>query len=199
MTEAEFEGCVRRICAGDKSGLKDIYEAYMPYLYTTIFYVLQNKENAEDVTSDFFIKFWTLAEDYKPGNGHKGYLATIARNMAIDYLRKHKREVLVDGFEENKDRNRGDKENAAPIPDSPEEASLSSGWQSSTVENDVVAQISLKEAMEHLKPEEKEIIHMKVMGDLTFKEISNILNVPMGTVTWRYREGIEKLRRCGYE
>ena len=67
------------------------------------------------------------------------------------------------------------------------------------VEDGVVEQLSIEKTLEQLKPEEREIINMKVLSDMTFKEISEILQIPMGTVTWRYREAIKKLRRCGYE
>lgn len=59
--------------------------------------------------------------------------------------------------------------------------------------------MNLKEALATLKPKEREIINMKIMGDMTFQEIADILGKPLGTVTWQYREAINKLRRCGYE
>ena len=55
------------------------------------------------------------------------------------------------------------------------------------------------EALDRLKPEEREIVDMKVLSEMTFKEISEILQIPMGTVTWRYQAAIKKLRRYGYE
>lgn len=198
MTEAEFEGSIRRICAGDKNGLKEIYEAYFPYLYSVILGIVKSRENAEDIASDFFIKLWTLAESYKPGNGHKGYLATIARNMAIDFIRKQKREVLMAGFEENKDANQPQQAGIAVSDELPMGSEVAAtGGQSP--EGQVVAKLSMQEALSRLKPAEQEIINLKVMGELTFQEISDVLGQPMGTVTWRYREAINKLRRCGYE
>lgn len=199
MTEAEFEGCVQRICAGDKNGLKDIYEAYFPYLYSVIYGIVQNKENAEDVTSDFFIKLWMAAESYKPGNGHKGYLATIARNMAIDFIRKRKREVLTESFEQPSYGEDGNDQSMVAVSSEGQVGSNILQTDSNTPENEVISNISLKEALDRLKPEEREIINWKVLGEMTFQEIADLTGAPMGTVTWRYREAIKKLRRCGYE
>jgi len=53
--------------------------------------------------------------------------------------------------------------------------------------------------LELLKPKEREIIHLKILGELTFQEIADILKIPLGTVTWRYHNAIKKLRRHGYE
>ena len=66
-------------------------------------------------------------------------------------------------------------------------------------EDELVESLALKEALDRLKPSEREIINLKIMGDLTFREISEVLQIPMGTVTWRYRSAVEKMRRFGYE
>ncbi len=111
MNEQQFENAVARMVQGDKTGLKEIYLNYAGYIYRIIYEVLQNKENAEDVTSEFFIRLWDKAEQFKPGNGHKGYLAVIARNMAVDFLRKHKKEelsaLLQDLGQEGEEDNKG--------------------------------------------------------------------------------------------
>lgn len=85
MNEHQFEDAVARMIRGDKTGLKDIYEAYVGYIYRIVYEILQNRENAEDVTSDFFIRLWDRAGQFKSGGGHRGYLAVMARNMAIDF------------------------------------------------------------------------------------------------------------------
>ena len=188
VTEERFAECMQAIANGDRDALKEIYEEYLPYLYTIVLGVVQQRETAEDVTSDVFIRIWNSAAKFQPGSGHKGWLATIARNMAIDELRKHKREVLMGG-------GGGDEENdGGGIEDFSEQETPSEG-----VEDEVVEQLSVMEALDRLKPEEREIVDMKVLSDMTFKEISEILQIPMGTVTWRYQAAIKKLRRYGYE
>lgn len=83
---------MRRMQKGDKTGLKEIYEAYISYIYAVIRGVVKNKENAEDLTAEFFIKLWNMADQYKAGSGHKTWMTVIARNMAIDFMRKAGRE-----------------------------------------------------------------------------------------------------------
>ncbi len=172
---------MERLCRGDKSALKEIYEEYLSYLYSIAYSVLGSRENAEDVTSECFIKLWKTAKRYKPGNGHKGYLATIVRNMCIDLLRKQGREVYEDPPDKD----------ASP---NPRKELTSEGF-----EDTVVEQMSLADALDTLKSAEREIINLKFMGGHTFKEIAQILRKPMGTVTWQYNEAIKKLRKYGYE
>ena len=177
MQENQFHMCMKKIKTGDKSALHEIYEEYVGYIYSIVYQVVLNKEDAEDVTSEFFIKLWKLADTYESRNGHKAWIATIARNMAIDLLRKNKREVLTEDFADSI------AENASP----------------DNVESEVISDMSLKEALNTLKPGEQEIVNLKIMGELTFQEIADILKQPLGTVTWRYQNAIKKLRRYGYE
>ena len=62
-----------------------------------------------------------------------------------------------------------------------------------------MVEMSVEEALAVLNSAEREIITLKIMGDMTFKEIAALLDQPMGTVTWKYQNAIKKLRRCGYE
>lgn len=181
MTEEQFNSAIKLILSGNKTGLRLIYDAYLPYIYQVILGIVSRKEDAEDITSDFFIKLWQSAGSYKEGNGHKGYLATIARNMALDFLRKQRREVL-ESFSK-------DEEDEVPIVEP---------VSSDNTEEEVTTNIALNEALSTLKEKERVIIDMKVLSDMTFQEIANVLGIPIGTVTWRYQEAIKKLRRCGY-
>lgn len=184
MTDQQFNDCLVRIRNKDKSGLHEIYEEYISFIYHVVLDIVKNRENAEDITSEFFIKLWDRSDGYRPGSGHKGYMATIARNMAIDHIRKYRREELTAGMED---------EDAPPD----EIASAESG--SSSPEEEVVATLSVEQALDRLKPVYRQIIIMKVLSDMTFKEIASVLEMPMGTVTWNYQEAIKQLRRFGYD
>lgn len=183
MTEEQFNMAMERIRKKDKSALKEIYDEYLGFIYNTVYHVVGHKETAEDITSEFFIRLWEKADQYKPGSGHKGYLATIARNMTIDYLRKYQKESLIDQTESESDNEMSTQE----------ESSVS------TLEEEVVETLSVEEALSRLKPLYRQIVTMKVLGDMTFKEISQVLGIPQGTVTWNYQDALKKLRRFGYE
>lgn len=170
MTDKEFEQCMSAMAAGDRDGLRYIYDAYLKLIYAVVYDTIGQREEAEDVTSEFFIKLYSIAGSYKPGNGHRRWIVTIARNMAVDRIRKIDREALVDEI--------------------PETA------QGSSMEEYVVDRVSLKEVMESLKPDEREIVDLKVAGGFTFREISELVGKPMGTVTWLYNNAIKRLRRC---
>lgn len=174
MEQQEFEKCMEQIRLGNKDGLREIYENYVGYVYTIIYGILGNKENAEDVTSEFFIRLWNSVSTYRKGNAHRAWLSTIAKNMALDYLRKHRREL-------------------------PLEDELTNVSVEQNIEQEVVGEMTVMQALETLQEEERKVVDMKILAEMTFREISDILGVPLGTVTWRYQNAIRKLRRCGYE
>ena len=95
---------------------------------------------------------------------------TIAKNMAIDRIRKIDREMLVDEMPERD--------------------------EGKTMESQVVENLTLKQAVATLKPEEQEILDLKVVGGFTFKEIAEMKGRSIGTITWIYNQAIQKLRRC---
>lgn len=175
---------------GDRDALKEVYEEYVSYIYHIVRQLLSTREEAEDITSEFFIRLWEKSESYRGGSGHKGWMAAIARNLAIDYIRKRKREEPVDFSAE---RAAEDGQNFAVC------SAMQREQAGESVEEQVLSDISMEEALALLKESERRVVHMKIVADMTFQEIADILEEPLGTVAWRYREAVKKLRRCGYE
>ena len=170
MREEKFLEIIENIKYGNLQGIKEIYDVYIKLIYHVIYNIVQKKEDAEDITSDFFVKLIKNAPKYQSDN-HKAWLVTVAKNMAYDYMRKNKKEVLVDEV--------------------PESNVVDTG-----IEINITNRVYLEDLIKILKPKEKEIIDLKILGGFTFKEISKILKLPMGTVTWDYNSGLKKLRRA---
>lgn len=170
MTEQLFNENISQICRNEKEGLQRIYEDYGPMIYSVVWEILRDREDAEDVASEFFIRLWDVADTYRPGRGHRAWMIAIARNMAIDHLRKRRREEPVEIVPE-------------PAREQP------------AMEETLVDSLSLGQALATLKDEERQIVDLKIMGELTFREIAEILGKPRGTVAWCYRTAIGKLKK----
>lgn len=80
---------------GDREGLRRVYDEYLKLIFAVVYDTIGQREEAEDITSEFFIKLYKIAGAYRPGNGHKRWLVTIAKNMAVDRVRKLDRELLA--------------------------------------------------------------------------------------------------------
>ncbi len=179
MTNEEFEFALDLLAQGNKDGLKMIYDAYAKLIYSVVKDTVGHCEDAEDITSEFFIKLIRVAGSFKKGAPHKAWLVKIARNMAIDAIRKSKKVIPVEQVDMD----------------------FAGALQGLSVEKQTVLAEDMRKAMLTLSRKEREIIDMKLLGGLKFKEISAVTKLPMGTVTWLYNQGIRKLRRClsGYE
>lgn len=186
MTDEAFGSAIEALAQGDKNALREIYEGYVRFIYAVVYDLVKHKEEAEDITSEFFIKLVRVAGSFRKGSPHKAWLVQIARNMAIDAMRKNGREVLEYAASDDED---GDATSGVIERSGAEE-------HAKDVENKAVLSEDMRNAMATLKPKEKEIIDMKLLGQLTFKEIAETTGQPIGTVTWLYNQGIIKLRRC---
>lgn len=173
MTDRQFERRIKLIQQGDKQGLKEIYDEYGKMIYQCVFQILHNPQDAEDVTSDFFMKLWKIADTYCFGGKHKRWLVTIARNMALDLIKKRSHEQLTINDGED-------------FRDEPAD--------SVSTEETVTGKMAVAEALDRLDESEREIVNMKIFADMTFKDIAAVLEKPIGTVTWKYRNAITKLR-----
>lgn len=175
MTDTQFEENITLILHGSKDGLKAIYDEYIQTVFAVVLSIVKHRQNAEDVTSDVFIKLWNKADTYRFGGKHKTWLMAIARNTAIDSLRSDKHLLSIDELKESQ-----------------EEIGAS-------LETQICDKIPLQNACSQLKPLEQQIVSMHVLGDLSFKDVSQILKKPLGTVAWTYRNAINKLRRYDYD
>lgn len=167
MSELEFQRCLKEIDIGQKEALKKIYDYYGHAVYSYALSIVKCTSLAEDICQEVFIKIWDNSNKYRRLGNPKGWIMTITRNTAIDYLRKYKREDIIGEFHIAVDRDMSDEINQ---------------------------KIYITEALAQLKDEEREVVILHAISDLTFKCIGEILNKPLGTVTWRYREAIKKLR-----
>lgn len=174
MTNTEFEASIKLIISNNKDGLESIYKEYITSIYSLVLSIVKNKENAEDITADFFIKLWLKAHTYNFNGHHKRWLMTLAHNMSIDFLRKNSKELLTEDI--HIDCN-----------------------SSSSMESEVHDKLLMNTLLSNLNISEREIVILHLVNDLTFKDISKILNRPLGSVAWQYNSALKKLRRFQYE
>ena len=172
MSEQEFEAAVARIRAGDREGLRILYDAYADRIYRIFLGKVRKPEDAEDLTSEFFLKLWEVAGEHRTGAGHRAWMATIARNMAVDYLRRAARET--------------------PVEDAEAHGTL---VEPEAAEDTALGRLHAAAMLSALTEEEQEIVRLHIAAELTFREIASVLKRPLGTVAWKYRSAIGKLKK----
>jgi RNA polymerase sigma factor (sigma-70 family) len=169
MDNGQFDAAIRRILCRDPAGLREIYEAYNPAVYAVALSVTGQPADAQDAAAETFLRIWQKADSYRPGQGHRAWLMTVARHAAVDQMRKR-----ID------------------LP--ADEGMLEAVQDTGDLEKDIGDRMALEQALEGLKPEEKQVVALHLIADLPLREVSRVLGQPMGTVAWRYRTAVGKLR-----
>ena len=148
-------------------------------LTATIYKVLNNREDSEDVCQEVLLKVWERGHLFDRSKGRPlTWLRTMARNRAIDRLRsKQRRSDLNERF-----RNEVDTPNACITRNLTDE--VSTREHASLVRNAVI----------HLNQEQQRVLDLAYFGGFTQAEIASQLNQPLGTVKARIRRGVKNLR-----
>lgn len=172
---------LERIRGGDAAALEVLYGRYSAPVNSLVWKVLQNTEEAEDVTLDAFWQIWQQADRYDPSRGSPpAWIFTVARSRAIDRLRaRHRREDRTISFDDP----------AVKLDPLDEEASpdqVASFRQTRDV---------LKDAMKTLPSAQRIAVELAFFRGLTHVEIAAMLKQPLGTVKTRIRQGLIRLRK----
>ena len=134
-------------------------------VFYAIISVVKDKDLAEDIMQDTYVKFLEKIDQYKDGANPYAYLSTIARNLAINLYNQRKREVYSEEIFETI---------ASPEVKDDEE--------------------DIFKILDLLEPDEKEVVTLHIVNDLKFREIAPIVDKPLGTVLWIYNKAIKKLK-----
>ena len=168
------EELVSRLFRKDKNAFSYLYDNYAPALYGVIFRIVQEEETAQDILQEAFVKIWNNFQQYDKTKGRLfTWIINLARNLAIDATRSK-------SFK-NQQKNLG-LDNIVSFIDSNKSTSFNP------------EQIGLKALIEKLRPEQREIIDLAYFKGYTQAEISETLNIPLGTVKTRMRSAILRLR-----
>lgn len=158
----------------DEKTFNYLYDNYSGALYGIILKVLGKEELANDVLQEVFVKIWRSIEQYDSSKGRLyTWMLNIARNSAIDTLRSK-------SFQQEQ-----------KTTDIDNNVYLNDGRRSSTNNTDV---LGLKKSVMNLKPEFRVLIDLAYFQGFTQEEISQALNIPLGTVKTRMRNAILELK-----
>ena len=168
INKQELHLIFQEIKQGNSNKLDDLYGKYNKLIYNIAFSILKNRENSEDIVQIVFIKLFQMDKNKLPTTNESTWIYSLTKNETLNYLRKKKQEVNLDEIyyitEEDKELNK-------------------------IIDNDNYNRIIAK-----LNKQEREIISLKLLSNMSFKEISLLLDIPMGTVQWKYYTSLYTLR-----
>ena len=173
---------VKQYIAGDSKSFEALIERHRNRLFSYIFYTVKDRHHAEDIFQETCIKAITSILDgrYSESGRFLPWVTRIAHNLIIDHFRQEKllKVHSTDNF-------------TVPILNSPR-------YSECTIEDDLVRDqihADVRNLIDYLPDEQKEVILLRHYGELSFKEIAEYTHVSINTALGRMRYALINLRR----
>ena len=168
-----LEGCAR----GEHKALRQLYQHTSAKLFAVILRILKDRHMAEDCLQQVYIKIWQAAGSYSAEkSAPMTWMNTVARNQALDLLRKQQREP---GWEDDALDLQEDKGHS----------------QESLVEASQTSK-AIHHCLKGLDERQRQCLEMSYFDGFTHQGLADHLDVPLGTVKTWIRRGLIKLKEC---
>lgn len=183
---------VQRAVQGDQKAFAELLDRYRDSIFFMLLKMVNNRDDADDLTIEAFGKAFHRLKQYQPNYAFSTWLFKIASNNCIDFLRreKKKRMISMDNTLSNDD---GD-EMTFDVRDSerdPEEEFVRGQKEE-----------LMREVVDKLKPRYRELVELRYFKELSYEEIAEQLDLPLGTVKaqlFRAREFLAQMLRHSKE
>lgn len=162
---------IKAIADGNENAFGEMYRRYQQPIYNYLLRIIQDDAGADDILQEVFLAVWQGAGKFRQKSTVKTWIYRIAYKQSISWLRKHHRKPHLIELEEVIDDN-----------ESPEETAMA------TIRN-----AQLKRAMAGLGPKHRAVLDLAFVHDMSYTEIAEILNCPIGTVKSRMSYALQNL------
>lgn len=172
----------RRVISRDRDAFGEFVEKYQQRVFNYCYLFLKNREKAEDVTQQSFVNLYEALDKIEAPEALVPYLFKIARNLCIDQIRRDGREIVVSPVTDENHDELTIEDYLEPNQATPERI-LTDEEKKKLVNN----------AMNELHLNQREVIYLVHFEELTYEQVSEILECPIGTVRSRLHRGLKKL------
>jgi RNA polymerase sigma-70 factor (ECF subfamily) len=180
MLEVENQ-LISRVLSGDEEAFAEIVKIYLNQIYNFVFRLAGDRDAAEDITQETFVKAWKNLKRFDQKRSFKTWLFTIAKNTTYDWLKK-KKEIPFSSFADEE----GESwlENVADETDLPDEILARSDLAE-----------DLEKILEKIPVHYRAILLLHYKEDFSLHEIAEILSEPYNTIKSRHQRGLGKLKK----
>lgn len=172
---------VQRYLKGDKASFDMLVARYLKLVYSVMLHFTKNAEDAEDLTQDAFVKALRHISRYNHEQPFKPWLMRIAKNHALDWVKKKKPLMMSELDMQTQDKIINELPDPTPLQD----IEFANAQQAE----------ALATAMKELNPEQQKVLFLRYMKDFSFKEIADELGELMNTAKSRHQRALVALRK----
>jgi RNA polymerase sigma-70 factor, ECF subfamily len=170
------ENLISFVGQGDAEAFTILYDRHSHAAFSLAYRMMGERQASEDLTQDAFLKLWCSATSYRPERGSvRTWRLSIVRNRGIDQIRSQA------------SRRRRQEEIEASAPRSQPSEAFAETWRNSQRDQ-------VRQALNTLPPEQLKILELAYFSGYTHMEISELVDVPLGTIKGRMRLGLKKMR-----
>jgi len=157
---------------GNQRAYTQLMSAYRENIYFMMFKMVNNRDDAEDLTIEAIGKAFKRLEQYRPDFAFSTWLFKIASNNCIDFLRKKKKATLV-SLDQGYSNEDGDEMTIDIEEDNlnPEQAFMKEQRKE-----------EMHKIVDQLKAKYKQLVELRYFEEMSYEEIADELNLPLGTV-----------------
>lgn len=181
MQNCTDQQLVKNYLKGDEKALDLLVKRYLKPIYRFVYKYSQTSQNAEDIAQETFLKVWKNIKKYDNKKSFKAWVYTIAKNTALDYLKK-KNPVLFSQFEKQDGKNTF-VENIKDLTDLPD-----------TIAEKNSIKDMLGSALKNLSKNYQSVLTLYYTENMNFREIAEVLGESINTIKSRHRRGLVLLR-----
>ena len=183
------EQLIRRAQQGDNVAFEELLLLHQKKVYNLCLRMSANPDDALDLSQEAFLRAWRSLGPYQFEASFSTWLFRLTSNICIDFLRRKKRRQETSLTESYDDSDEGAELSVPDAQPGPEQQAMTNETK-----------IELARAMEQLSPEHREILQLRVIEDLQYEQIADILGVRVGTVKSRLaraRLSFRKILKAG--
>lgn len=181
-TEPTDEALVASVLAGEEHLFATLIERYQGRLVNTLHRMLRNQEDAHDLAQEVFFKIYQALDRFDPRYRFSTWLFRVAQNAAIDKIRKRRLKLVSLNRPGDEDGEGGEWELPGNEP-TPYKTS-----------RNIERGEAIRRAVDDLPDEYKELITLRHYGDLSYDEIAELKEMPLGTVKNKLFRGRQMLK-----
>lgn len=177
LETSEDNQLINKYLKGDEKSLELLINKYLKSIYSFVYKNIGNPAESEDLTQEIFLKIWKNLKKFDKSKNFKPWLYQIARNTAIDYLRK-KKAIPFSRFQTESGQN--------ILLDTLTDDSKD--LLEDLHKKDIIEKVTLS-----LDTNERKLIDLRHKQGMSFQEISDIFKESINTIKSRYRRIIKNL------
>ena len=175
--------CIERVLEGDPSAFGPLVERYQGRIYAVVYGMVRNREDARELSQEAFVKAYRNLERFRFNASFYTWLCRIAMNVSIDHLRRQKlrrTEVFDEGI-------------AARDDDGVISLAHHRNDPGRNLERKRLRE-RIMSAMDELPDDQKQVVVLREIEGLSYKEIAEVMDIPEGTVMSRLFYARKKLQ-----